>query len=62
MTASGVVKSTATSTPASDSSDERVADVDPGGQLEVVGGLDGAAHLAAHAAGRADHTHSDGHL
>ena len=48
MTASGRVKSTATSAPASTSVVERVADAEPGDQLEVVGRLDRAARLGAH--------------
>ena len=51
---SGWVKSTATWAPAVDQRRQRVADVDRGDQLQVVGGLDGPADLGAHAAPGAD--------
>ena len=52
----GIVKSTATSAPGAS---RRVSVVQPGDQLEAVGGLDARARLGAHPPGRAEHRHLD---
>ena len=55
ITASGRVRSTATSAPRVGQQRQRVGRADPGDQLEVVGGLDGAAGLGAHPAAGTEH-------
>ena len=55
MTTSGVVKSTTTSAPASETAEQAVALVDRRHQLEIVGGVDRLADLDAHPAPGTEH-------